>query len=143
MKGLFVGLMMLASGCQAQQPDGVRSEEQRRSPSDGVWRLQSLTGFEAVLGQLLFIERGTYTLEGCGQARGYIPTRDNPAIMKGSGLSSTCDDAAVAAQRALTSMLDASPTVERQDCRADERCPYKIVIRSADRAAVFHPMFAN
>jgi hypothetical protein len=143
---LFV-MALLAAGCQAPEPDAAakatRIDAANRSPSDGIWRLQSLTGFDSVPGQMLSISRTTYSLRGCGEATGHLPTRENPAVMKTSGAQPTCDDRDVAVQRALLALFAAEPTVDRQDCGADEDCPYKIVVRSEGATATFHPQFLN
>lgn len=147
MKAFILATALLAAGCQAadraSEADAARTDVQLRSPSDGIWRLQSLTGFESVPGQMLSISRTTYSLRGCGEASGFLPTRENPAVLKTSGVKRTCDDRDVAVQRALLALFDAEPTVDRQACGADEDCPYKIVVRSEDAMAVFHPQFLN
>jgi len=144
---LLLATALFATGCQASdrvsETEPARADEQLSSPSDGIWRLKTLTGFDAVQGQMLSISRTTYSLRGCGGASGYLPTRDDPAVLKTSGMNYTCDDREVAVQRALLSLLESEPTVDRETCGADEDCPYKIVVRSKDVTAVFYPQFLN
>ena len=147
MRVFALASVLLAAGCQASdrvsEADTVRTDAQLRSPSDGIWRLQSLTGFESVPGQMLTISRTTYSLRGCGEASGFLPTRENPAVLKTSGVTRPCDDRDVAVQRALIALFEAEPTVDRQTCGANEDCPYKIVVRSEAAVAVFQPVFLN
>lgn len=129
----------LLAGCQQEQGQDFRTDAELSSPADGGWELISLTGFEEVPPRFLGIRRTTYSLEGCGIAHGYLPTRENPSLMKTDGTQAQCSERDWQVQLSLLELLAGEPSARKHSCNGGySDC--RLEVSGGGITAVFRPI---